>query len=348
MPRVAIIDPYLDSLGGGEKYILSIAAYFLNNNYDVTLLFDKNIDPKAISQRFNLPLNGLKILKVNLNSLNFFKKYLFLRRYDICFTVSDGSIPTPFSSKNYLHFQVPFNKIKPTVFDRLKLLLFDEVIVNSNFTKSIIDKTYKINSKILFPPVSIFKSGKKENSILSIGRFDAILNSKRQDILIEAFKILSKKHKNFRLSLVGGVTREDQRHLNKFKKMAAGLKVDFYPNLPFNSLVKLISTSKIYWHATGFGESLQNPENFEHFGISILEAASAGCVPFVYNGGGPKEFVVDNENGFLFNSTEELAQKTEDFLAVHKQKQDIVSSARQTAQKYSIKNFYINAEKIFN
>ena len=48
----------------------------------------------------------------------------------------------------------------------------------------------------------------------------------------------------------------------------------------------------------------------EHFGISTVEAMSAGIIPIVYQGGGQVEIVRDNENGMLWNTLGELCDKT--------------------------------------
>ena len=48
----------------------------------------------------------------------------------------------------------------------------------------------------------------------------------------------------------------------------------------------------------------------EHFGISTVEAMSAGAVPIVYRGGGQVEIVRDDENGMLWKTIDELTTKT--------------------------------------
>ena len=346
--RVAVYDPYLDTLGGGEKYILAICSNYLKNGHSVDILFDKDLNLLDIKKRFNLPLEGLSLVKINLNSLGLLAKYQFLRKYDHYLHLSDGSIPIPMASKNYIHFQVPFSKIKPTIIDKIKLKLFDSVIVNSKFTKKVIDNTYSVNSEVLYPPVTLFKKLNKKNIIISIGRFDAVLNSKRQDILIEAFKILSKKNRHFSLYLVGGISDKDLIHLDQLKSKARGYKIKFFPNLSFTELSKLISESKVYWHATGFECKESDPEYFEHFGISILEASSSGSVPIVYDGGGPKEYILEKNNGLFFTTAEMLAVKTLELISNPKLFLQMSKSAQTTAKKYSVSEFNKNVEKIFS
>ena len=345
--RVVIHDPYLDTLGGGEKYVLAVASYFLKKKCSVDIIFNQKIEKSLLVERFRLPIKKINIVNIDINKLSIIGKYLFFRKYDYSFIVSDGSVPLPFSGKNFLHFQVPFNKQKVSFLDKLKLKLFDTVVVNSSFTKKIIDKTYSINSAILFPPVTIFKKSNKKNLIISIGRFNAQLNSKRQDVLIEAFKIFSKTNKYFRLALIGGISKKETLYLNKLRFQAKGYKIDFYPNLSMPEMSKLISQSLLYWHAAGFGCNESDPESFEHFGISILEAASAGSVPLVYNGGGPKEFIIEGQNGYFYTDVSELAAKSSALMKNKNILDKLSKQAHITAREYSLEEFYSNAQEIF-
>ena len=57
----------------------------------------------------------------------------------------------------------------------------------------------------------------------------------------------------------------------------------------------------VYWHATGLDEDIDDdPVRAEHFGITTVEAMSAGAVPVVIAAGGQPEIVRDGVDGFLF------------------------------------------------
>ena len=62
--RAAIYDPYLDTLGGGERYCLTVAEILLKHGYKVDLFWsgDQDLIKKAI-KRFSLNLNGLNLVK---------------------------------------------------------------------------------------------------------------------------------------------------------------------------------------------------------------------------------------------------------------------------------------------
>jgi glycosyltransferase involved in cell wall biosynthesis len=52
-----------------------------------------------------------------------------------------------------------------------------------------------------------------------------------------------------------------------------------------------------------------NPELTEHFGISTVEAISAGCIPLVVGRGGQPEIVTNPD--LLWQTIEELIEKTQ-------------------------------------
>jgi len=88
---------------------------------------------------------------------------------------------------------------------------------------------------------------------------------------------------------------------------------------------ELYATSSYYWHGTGYGQSeTLFPERMEHFGITVVEAMSAGAIPFVYAMGGPAEIVADGETGFHWRSIQELVTKQIAVLGVPKEATDAI------------------------
>ena len=183
------------------------------------------------------------------------------------------------------------------------------MVVNSQFTKKVVDKEYGIKSIVLYPPVSsIGMSGVKEKTILSVGRFEPSLNTKHQDILIDAFRELSPIIPGWKLVLAGGSSSDEW--LEKLKQKAAGLRVEFATNVSHTGLSDLYQKATIYWHAAGYVvDEVKNPELTEHFGISTVEAISAGCTPLVVPYGGQREIITDSN--FHWTTIPELVDKTQ-------------------------------------
>ena len=117
--------------------------------------------------------------------------------------------------------------------------------------------------------------------------------------------------KDWKFILFVGVHDEDKENSNKMQKRAKGYPIEFLVNLNNKKLWDVYSKAKLYWHASGYGEDLKaHPEYAEHFGISTVEAMGAGAVPIVINTGGQKEIVQNGKNGFLWDTTNELMEKT--------------------------------------
>jgi len=116
--------------------------------------------------------------------------------------------------------------------------------------------------------------------------------------------------------LAGGLGYEtsSQRFAKYLKKKAEGYPIFFHFNTDRNTIEKILLSSKIYWHATGYNENENShPVRFEHFGIAPVEAMSAGCIPLLFNGGGLKEIITIlrlNPKLYLFQTKNELVQKT--------------------------------------
>lgn len=343
--RVGIFSPYLDSPGGGERYTLTLAEHLSRQGHLVHLFWDDKDVGKMLGERFNLDLGKIEFIEdIFSSNKNVPQKWQITRKYDLIFYLSDGSIPFLFAKKNILHFQVPFTGVNGrSILNKLKLTKFSHIICNSHFTKKYIDQEYGIKSQVIYPPVAVedFKPGKKENKILSVGRFTQALHAKKQHVLIEVFKKNSKQDlKNWRLILAGGALREDEGYVNALKESSRGYPIEVKVNIKFAELKKDYSQAKIYWHATGFGEDEEDyPERMEHFGMTVVEAMASGCVPVVIGKGGTPEIVNDGKNGFLWQTKKELEEFTLRLIKSQKLWQKLSTQTIKDSQKFSKKVF---------
>ena len=381
--RAAIYDPYLDTLGGGERYCLTVAEILLKNGYQVDLFWsgDQDLIQKA-TQRFSLNLDGLNLVndvfqikpknidlisdqqhlsklinrslstkKITQRISNFVSKFKATKNYDLFFYLGDGSIPLLFAKKNFLHVQVPFvnnNALSKKLINKTKLLLFSKIICNSIFTSTFYQDLPSSKIKVLYPPVDVDKftvSDKKEKIILSVGRFDNILNAKKQDILIDAFKKMSQEGiTDWKLYLVGGsLSQPDQNsYLKYLQEKAQDLPIEFMVNPSFDQLKDIYAKSTIYWHAAGFGvdQELQ-PQNTEHFGMTVVEAMASGLVPVVIAKGGIPEIISDAVDGYLWTTVDELVFKTKSLISSSSDIDKMSKEAMIKCQQFSKSNFEV-------
>lgn len=339
--RAAIYDPYLDTLGGGERYVLTIAQALIENGWTVDIQWSGQNILKQNEQRLGLDLSKINVVE-NVNRG---------KGYDLIFWLSDGSIPWLFAKQNLIHFQTPFQNVNgKSLLNRLKLLKIDKVICNSNFTKKFIDSEFGVKSYVLLPPVSVdkFKSTKKENIILSVGRFSQLQQSKRQDVLIDAFKKMCDKGlKGWKLVLIGGSDVGRDSFVDNLKSSSKGYQVEILENLPFEEMVKYYAKSKIFWSASGFDiNEEKEPFKVEHFGITVVEAMSAGAVPIVVNKGGHKEIIDNETDGILWENVTDLIIKTSEIIDNSERRDTIAKKAEEKSAKFSSREFQKNFIKL--
>jgi len=354
--KIGLYDPYLDTLSGGEKYILSVASC-LSSQHEVFIFWDKD---KEVS----IKQTAFKKLGIDLSSVKFYKnifskdtslmsRFFDSRKFDAIVYLSDGSIPFLWT-KLFLHFQFPIEWVDgKSIKTRIKLFFVKKIFCNSYFTKNFIDKKLNVESEVLYPLVDLrtIKDMKKENVILHVGRFDVDFhesNFKKQDVMINIFKkMVDKGLKNWEFKLIVGVKDKDKEKLNKLRKMSGGYSIELMENISNKELWEYYSKAKIYWHATGYGEDLQKyPEKAEHFGISTVEAMGAGCVPVVFNAGGQKEIVENDKNGYLCNNIEDFIAKTNGLIKEEKLLKKMSIASIKRSEMFSGNRFCNELEKI--
>ncbi|MCG2691430.1 glycosyltransferase, partial [Microgenomates group bacterium] len=230
---------------------------------------------------------------------------------------------------------------------------------NSFFTKKHLEKNWHTQIHYIHYPAAIdpsfFCNLSKKNIILNVGRFFSSSGNKhckRQDFLVKTFKTLCDQGlKDWRLILSGSIDhgQDNLRYAKKVAELAQGYPVTIHHQGNFKQLQHDFSQAKIYWHATGYDlDQEKNPGAMEHFGITTVEAMSAGVVPIVINKGGQPEIVTTGINGLLWNDQTDLIKKT--LAVIHDQKLfiSLQSKAKLRAKDFSKAKFCQQTYKIFN
>jgi len=347
--KIGLYNPFLDTLGGGEKHILSILEVLAEKGFEINVFWNKDLSSE-IKNRFSLQFidkfNFLpNIFKKKTLAFLTLKTLRILRTFDYFFYVTDGSYFFSSAKKNFVFTMVPDKKLyNLNLLNRLKLWHW-QFISNSTFTQKWLKK-WVINSQTIYPYIDdrLIKSDinkvVKQPIILSVGRFFSHLHSKRQAVLVNLFKKLKQQNslfKEFKLIMAGGLKKEDEEYFNQLKSLAKNdSSIIFKTNVSLDELYKLYELSTYFWHFTGLGtDEKTHPEQVEHFGIAPLEAMASGCLTFCYNAGGPKEIIKDGNNGFLFNDEKELFTKMQAII-INKNRQLII---RKNANDYIRENF---------
>ncbi|OGM19685.1 hypothetical protein A2771_02360 [Candidatus Woesebacteria bacterium RIFCSPHIGHO2_01_FULL_38_26b] len=332
--RAAIYNPYLDTLGGGEKYTIDFASVFIKAGFKVDIQWKNKSILEKLETRFGVKLDGVNVVDD-------------IKRgdgCDICFWLSDGSIPLLRARKNFLHFQFPFKDTNgKSLLNRMKLVRINRVICNSKFTKSFVDKEYGIDSLVIYPSARTekIKPKRKENIILFVGRFSRLTQLKRQDVLIEVFKKFVKRgYEDWKLILVGGVEIGADEYLEGLYKSSKNYPIEIIKSPSYKELISIYGKARLFWSASGYGvDEIKMPLKIEHFGISIVEAMSGGAVPLVYKAGGPKEIIVNGVNGYLWKTKNELLKSTQKLINNTRLMSTISSQAKKDSKFYGYEKF---------
>ncbi len=219
------------------------------------------------------------------------------------------------------------------------------VLSISSFTQRWVQAYWGRDSHILSPPVTMRSaSGPKEAVICSIGRFfpPERGHCKKQLEMVEAFGRLvrSGRASTWELHLVGGCAPADQPYLDAVRSAAEGLPVRFHIGATGEEVDSLYRRASIYWHATGYGEdAARHPGRMEHFGITPVEAMSAGAVPVAYGQAGPLEVFDDGVEGFHFHTLDRLVEATELLITQPERREEMSRAAVRRAQSFSMERF---------
>lgn len=312
----------------------------LNNAYGVNIahenLYVEYITSKEHKNRFEYFKFEKKLQKIT-------------KKYDLFIYCSRGLL-TGKAKKNLAVIHFPMDrKVSFPTYKKIPLLKpfaiatdkrftnsYDYFIPNSNFTSYWLKEKWQISDdkiKVLYPPVTLISriSEKKSNSILVCSRIE---KSKKIEELIKAYSASAFLNDNCTLTIAGSIKNESP----EYKEFLLGLnkKVKFIFEPSHQKIEELYAENTVFWHAKGFGE--ENPYNMEHFGITTVEAMSAGCIPVVINKGGQCEIVTD-KCGFKWNNLDELIKYTEE---IYSGKLDISSMQKNCIERsnlYSKENY---------
>jgi len=185
---------------------------------------------------------------------------------------------------------------------------YDAILCVSKWTAELALTRWGRAAGVFYPAVRPVRARPKEPLILTVGRIAAGGTRKGHADLIRAFTQLDLDP--WRLVVAGAVNYTGSTDVvEAWRRELAGSAVDIFANPTNDELEDLYGRAALYWHGAGFGAS-PGSIGREHFGISVVEAMSAGAVPLAFEGGGVREIVTNGVDGLLWSTLEELADGT--------------------------------------
>ncbi len=201
---------------------------------------------------------------------------------------------------DYKTAQKPIRNTKYRIRNTKTTAGVDYFIANSENVRARIEKFYRRDSTVIYPPIDVSRimnyelriKGEKEGYFLIVSR---LVGAKGLEEVAKAFRNIDCK-----LKIVGeshGFSDVER----KLKKMSGG-NIELVGRVTDDELYKLYSSAK------GFIALAKD----EDFGMTVVEAQAAGCPVIAFNGGGFRESVIDPSTnsgqvatGILINDTDE-------------------------------------------
>ena len=149
------------------------------------------------------------------------------------------------------------------------------ILTNAQYTTALIRKNVGREATVIHPPVDIEKFTapitKQRHGVVSIGTFTT---SKKY---LDLCKVMTRIKAPY--TIMGKAQQShEKRHRDVLRAKYPDAQI--VPNAPERVMMEKLWASKVYLHG-----------KIEDFGISIVEAVAAGCVPIVPDGGGIRETI---------------------------------------------------------
>ena len=187
---------------------------------------------------------------------------------------------------------------------------------------------------------NLFKYSPKKNSkkeefkLITIGRF---VPKKAQEFLIDVASNLKNKGVIFSLDLLG-----DGPERKKIEKLAIKYNVDDLVNFRgiVNDPESYLKSADLYIHSA----------KEEPFGLVLIEAMASGLPIITTDGGGNKDIIINNENGFMLESRnpEIFANKVIQLINSKEDYERISRNCIAFASKYDVKNYVTTLLKLYS
>lgn len=372
--KIALVHDYLREYGGAER-VLEV----LHELFPEAPIYTAFVDRQALGQNWsrfaNFDLRESQITKLPFykklfSPMRIFAKWAFekldLSAYDLVISSSNAYFAKAVKVPNGRHVcychtppRVLYGYSAKSNWQANLLTLFagnflnhfvrqmdflagqnpDIFVANSKETALRIKKFYKRDSVIINPPVKIVDQAQEFFSKLSQTELEELRQKKEKSYYLYVNRLAKAKHPElavqvanhfgFKLKVVGSGAMLDE--LQKIAKS----------NIEFMGAVDDQKLQELYLSA----RALLYPVEDEDFGMVPIEAMAFGTPVIAHFSGGPKETILDKENGLFFtdlnsSSLSDAIKKFEssfvfDLLKIH-----------QSSIKYSVANFSVKLKKL--
>jgi len=320
--RILVVHPVMSLLGGGERLCCETIRVLKSLGHEVTLV-SETFDPVNVERFFGFEdvFRNVKLLLYSKRSgarqLGTYSHLIHHIRgrqhalgrvrtvdgypFDLAFSTQDpGYIPNvrvPVFQWGYAprifprDFSVSFTGAVRNSPLRIhygrRVARIGLVLAISNFSKDLLDREWRRPSVLVYPACNMVAQRSKRDLVITAARATP---EKRLDLFWKIAR--SRPDLEFLMLL----TRDPY---------TVEYSIRLTKNCPSNGKIVFDPPKKEYHQFLGEAKAYLHLMHGEHFGITVVEAMSAGCVPIVHDSGGPKE-IVEAQSGFRWHSEEEI------------------------------------------
>jgi glycosyltransferase involved in cell wall biosynthesis len=351
--RILVAHPGMNIKGGGEQAVIYSMLACLKMGHEVTLvseefdtalfedfygcpgLFEK-VDRLSYPPFKPMMGRGLLLYQRLYHYQRQFKRLVPTRpSFDLLLGTQDvGYTPvTSIPEIQYCHFPEQFKHLQSNsvsrvwrlyygparVFYRKRARLIYQFLTNSEYTRGFIRQIWDRDSRVIYGPcrLDLYSPQPKEDLVATVGR---ISPEKRLHLFLEIARHLP----GFKFAIIGSV--HNDAYFNWLENNAPA-NVSFIVS-PLRKSPEILGKAKIYVHCM---------EN-EHFGIAIVEAMAAGCVPVVHDSGGPREIVIP-EVGYRWRNVDEAVGQITTLIQDVSLSQQMSKAAFERSKLFSTERF---------
>jgi len=324
--NVVVAHPSLNRGGGAEKVCLATIRTLIRNGYRVKLVTIDRTDWSFLEERFGIldrpseevyvmermPIKGKSSQGV-FTFLFFLGELVYqqIKNEDAVVVNTYGDLVDSVADVSYINalpvrvvYKYPDYGFSSSVVWRLivqaygfclkvvdKLFRSNVLVANSTFTQGIVRRHLGRDSTVVFPPVDLekfssVKDGNRGNMVVTVSRLRV---GKNLELIPRVAKLVEKGEFTI-LGLADEGSQDAVAELrNAIRDLGVEDRVKLLVNQPFRKLVDVLASAKVFLHT----------QPMEAFGIAVVEAMAAGCVPVVPRDGGPWFDILGQKQGFF-------------------------------------------------
>ena len=349
--RIVVVHPRMSVMGGGERVAIHSIKEALREGHEVYLATEE-FDVSSFEDFFGVqglfenvrlltypPFRPLVRKAVLYQRLVYhqsrLRKIVSKRRaFDLVLNTAEvaNQPPTSLPAIEYCYFPDYFSHLESDglpglwkkyywpakIFYHNRVSHIDRLLAVSNFTRQFVRERWGRESTTLYPPcpINLYDTLRtpKQDLVMTIGRMTP---EKRMGTFLE----IARRLPAVDFAIVGSIATERRSYYDTLRA-AAPANVSFIIS-PLRKVKELLGKAKVYVHSA----------HNEHFGITIVEAMAAGCVPVVNDTGGPRE-IVSADVGYRWDDVNQAVEQVSNLIQNDALRRELSKAAALRAKEF--------------